>query len=212
MGNYFYKYQETEEMLSQRVVDKKKEYNVYVVAYANKSDQSVGSNVVDKSSGNYYVNAGHYGIIIDLAGESEEGGHPKGFFVHLVLLDPLNSKKTALHFEDKVLKSPKIVKCVKVGNASSKLVSICSSEETTVKHCELGLYYYRLFGKYIKEQCNGDVNWSKYNNCHKFAKFCIHDLSLSWPETIISPIDEYPFLADLWSLSQDSSILTHKTS
>ncbi|KAM9969450.1 hypothetical protein ACTFIR_001285 [Dictyostelium discoideum] len=189
MGNYFYKYQETEEMLSPRVVDKKKEYNVYVVAYANKSDQS-----------------------IDLAGESEEGSHPKGFFVHLVLFNQLNSKETVLHFEDKVLKSPKIVKCVKVGNSSSKLGSICSSEETTVKHCELGLYYYRLFDKYIKEQCNGDVNWSKYNNCHKFAKFCIHDLSLSWPETIISPIDEYPFLADLWSLSQDSSILTHKTS
>ncbi|KAM9994700.1 hypothetical protein ACTFIY_000898 [Dictyostelium cf. discoideum] len=190
MGNYFYKYQDTEEMLSPRVVDKKKEFDVYVydinfsfknllwVAYANKSDQSIGSNVVDKCSGNCDVNAGHYGIIIDLAGESEDGEHPK---------------ETALHFEDKVLKSPKIVKCLKVGNASSKLGSICRSEKTTIKHGDLAIYYSDLFDKYIKEQCNGDLNW----------------------KTIISPIDEYPFLADLWlrlSLSQDSSILTHKTS
>ncbi|KAM9972956.1 hypothetical protein ACTFIR_012327 [Dictyostelium discoideum] len=215
MGNYFFKSQIEEEMLSDIEINSEKANDVYVLVYADRSDQPIG-HVDDQSSGtakDKSGNAGHFAIGVDLTGQSKEGNYPALWEVHLVLVDPKNSKRTTLLVQQKVLKSQKLIRIVKVGNAAEKFRPICGgTTDTLSKIDKLNNYFTNMFiEKFINQECKGDHSWGRDNNCHNFTKFCIKDLGLVWPESIVSPLDNYPFLSTIWSMYQDTNISLNQT-
>ncbi|KAN0000251.1 hypothetical protein ACTFIZ_000683 [Dictyostelium cf. discoideum] len=155
MGNYFFKEQEKE--MSVVVVNKERELDVYLNVYANSSDQLI--ELVG-------TNSGHYSIIIDRNGESDDDQHPVGIEIHLVMMRPNISNETGFSGAPRNHNSSKLIKTVKV------------------------------------EQCSGDMYWGRNNNCHNYARFCLESLHLSWPNSVLSPADDYPFLLEVLKIQK----------
>ncbi|KAF2068374.1 hypothetical protein CYY_010301 [Polysphondylium violaceum] len=196
-------------------INKERVFDVYLIVYANTSDQIIGSRIYQAGAlGNTLItNAGHFALLIDLAGETPEGEYPKGMEVHEVIWEPEVSQETSSMTQVRSTKSEKAIKTIKIGNAAEKLSKICrGNSRTTYKLQCLSHYYFELFENFIQQECEGDYNWSKLNNCHKFTKYCVQDLSLEWPESIGSPLDDYPFLLDFWSISQKAKVKSNETS
>ncbi|KAF2076437.1 hypothetical protein CYY_002240 [Polysphondylium violaceum] len=181
-------------------INKEKVYDFYLIVYANTSDQIIGSRIyqagaLENTLGS--TNARHFSMLIDLTGETPEGEYPKGMEVHEVIWEPEVSQETASMTQVRCTKSEKAIKTIKIGNVAEKLSKICGGNSRTSNKLQcLGHYYCDLFERFIEQECKGDYNWSKLNNCHKFTKYCVQDLSLEWPESIGSPLDDYPFLLD----------------
>ncbi|KAM9978218.1 hypothetical protein ACTFIY_011961 [Dictyostelium cf. discoideum] len=189
MGNYFFKEQEKE--MSVVVVNKERELDVHLNVYANSSDQLVGEKIYKKGAIEELVgtNSGHYSIIIDRNGESDDNQHPVGIEIHLVTKRPNISNETAYKGASRNYNSSKLIKTVKVGKAllfqTKEYVEAadCYKNYIVVKH------FNSLFDKFIEEQCSGDIYWGRKNNCHNYARFCIESFKLSWPDSVVSPAD-----------------------
>ncbi|KAM9976956.1 hypothetical protein ACTFIR_010805 [Dictyostelium discoideum] len=183
MGNYFFKQQEKEMSV---VVNKERELDVYLNVYANSSDQLIGEKIYKKGAIEELVgtNSGHYSIIIDRNGESDDDQHPVGIEIHLVMKRPSLSNETGYS-------------CAPKNNNSSKLVKTVKVADNYNKGAILGQHFNNLFYKFIQEQCSGDIYWGRKNNCHNYARFCLEYLHLSWLDSVVSPTDDYRFLLDV---------------
>ncbi|KAM9978217.1 hypothetical protein ACTFIY_011960 [Dictyostelium cf. discoideum] len=212
MGNYFFKEQEKE--MSVVVVNKERELDVYLNVYANSSDQLVGEKIYKKGAIEELVgtNSGHYSIIIDRNGESDDDQHPVGFEIHLVMKRPDLSNETAYTGDSRNHNSSKLIKTVKVGKA----ILFQTKEYAEANNCDkkyiVDKHFNSLFDKFIEEQCSGDIYWGRKNNCHNYARLCIESLKLSWPDSVVSPADGYPILIDVLKIQKCASIATNQTS
>ncbi|KAM9993968.1 hypothetical protein ACTFIZ_011933 [Dictyostelium cf. discoideum] len=99
--------------------------------------------------------------------------------------------------------SSKLIKTVKIGKALLF---------QTKEYAEASKHFNDLFDKFIQEQCSGDMYWGRNNNCHNYARFCLESLHLSWPDSVVSPADDYPFLLDVLKIQQFAIDATNQTS
>ncbi|KAM9992968.1 hypothetical protein ACTFIY_010408 [Dictyostelium cf. discoideum] len=177
MGNYFFKEQEKE--MSVVVVNKERELDVYLNVYGNSSDQLIGEKIYKKGAIEELVgtNSGHYSIIIDRNGESDDDQHPVGIEVHLVMKRPIISNETAYSGAPRNHNSSKLIKTVKVGKALLFQTKEYVQANDCNKNVILCQYFDNLFDKFIQEQCSGDIYWGRKNNCHNYARFCIKSLN-----------------------------------
>ncbi|KAM9956031.1 hypothetical protein ACTFIW_002243 [Dictyostelium discoideum] len=76
----------------------------------------------------------------------------------------------------------------------------------------LGQHFNNLFHKFIQEQCSGDIYWGRKNIFHNYARFCLESLHLLWPDSVVSPADDYPFLLGVLKIQKCPSIATNQTS
>ncbi|KAM9992156.1 hypothetical protein ACTFIZ_012825 [Dictyostelium cf. discoideum] len=212
MGNYFFKEQEKE--MSVVVVNKERELDVYLNIYANSSDQLIGEKIYKKGAIEELVgtNSGHYSIIIDRNGESDDDQHPVGIEIHLVMKRPNLSNETAYSCSTRNHNSSKLIKTVKVGKALFFQTKEYVESNDTNKWVILVKHFDDLFYKFIQEQCSGDMYWGRSNNCHNYARFCLESLHLSWPDSVVSPADDYPFLLEVLKIQKCESIATNQTS
>ncbi|KAM9956030.1 hypothetical protein ACTFIW_002242 [Dictyostelium discoideum] len=212
MGNYFFKQQEKE--MSIVLVNKERELDVYLNVYANSSDQLIGEKIYKKGAIEELVgtNSGHYSIIIDSNGESDDDHHPVGIEIHLVMKRPSISNETGYKGAPRNHNSSKLIKTVKVGKAllfqTKQYVEANNYNKGTI----VGQHFDNLFDKFIQEQCSGDIYWGRKNNCHNYARFCLESLHLLWPDSVVSPADDYPFLLDVLKIQKCPSIATNQTS
>ncbi|KAK5576290.1 hypothetical protein RB653_007431 [Dictyostelium firmibasis] len=196
MGNYYFKQQERE--MSMVEVNKERVLDVYLNVYSNSSDQSIGSKIYKQGEIEQLIgsNSGHYSIIIDRMGESTDDQHPIGLEIHLVLKDPNNSKETSFKSNSRESNSSKLVRSVKVGKALLLKTKEYVESDDFDKTYIIGKHFFQLYNNFIKDQCGGDKEWGRINNCHNFTRLCLEDLDIKWPESVSSPSDDYPFLVE----------------
>ncbi|KAM9963853.1 hypothetical protein ACTFIW_007109 [Dictyostelium discoideum] len=209
MGNYFSREKEKEMSLVE--VNQERVLDVYLNVYSNSSDQLIGARIYQKGAVEEYIgtNAGHYSIIIDKNGESDD--HPVGLEIHLVMKDAMNSTETGFKVSERTANSTKLIKTVKVGKALLIKTKEYVEGDDFDRDIIIRNRFHKSFYTFIKEKCGGDNSWCGKNNCHNFAKYCLEEeLHLKWPETVQSPCDNYPFLLDILKIQK--SIQTNQSS
>ncbi|EAL64860.1 hypothetical protein DDB_G0285207 [Dictyostelium discoideum AX4] len=151
-----------EKEISIVVVNKERELDVFLNVYANSSDQLIGEKIYKKGDIEELVgtNSGHYSIIIDSNGESDDDQHPVGIETHLVIKRPNISNETGFgSFAHRNYNSDKLIKTVKVGKA----LLLHTKEYVEADNCNkffiLVKHFNDLFYKFIQEQCSGDIYW-----------------------------------------------------
>ncbi|EAL60970.1 hypothetical protein DDB_G0292842 [Dictyostelium discoideum AX4] len=136
------------------------------------------------------TNVGHYSIIIDKNGESDDDDHPVGLEIHLAMKDAMNSIETGFQVTER--KYAEGDNCDRDMNIRNR--------------------FHESFYIFIKEKCGGDNAWGRKNKCHNFAKYCLEEeLHLKWPETVQSPCDNYPFLLHIFKIQKSASIQTNQS-
>ncbi|KAM9953729.1 hypothetical protein ACTFIR_008821 [Dictyostelium discoideum] len=213
MGNYFFREKEKEMSLVE--VNQERVLDVYLNVYSNLSDQLIGARIYQSGAEEEYIgtNAGHYSIIIDKNGESDDDDHPVGLEIHLVMKDAMNSTETGFKVSERTANSTKLIKTVKVGKALLIKTKEYVEGDDFDRDIIIRNRFHESFYTFIKEKCGGDNSWVRNNNCHNFAKYCLEEeLHLKWPETVQSPCDNYPFLLDILKIQKSASIQTNQSS
>ncbi|EGG22377.1 hypothetical protein DFA_04495 [Cavenderia fasciculata] len=148
----------------------------------------------------------HYSILIDICGESTKD-NVIGLELHLVL-DPDNNQKVVSFIGGRRSRSLLLFSPTFIGKAPST-VTFNQSDTTGVQMNgdnaqSIGAWAGHRFSYFIKQECDGNKVWGPITNCHKYARFLVHELRLQWPEEI-KVFKDYQWL-DNWYVMAQSPI------
>ncbi|KAM9962501.1 hypothetical protein ACTFIR_005409 [Dictyostelium discoideum] len=201
------------------IKNEKKRNDIYIIIHSPKLCGSLSLSKKFEEIVN--IDSGHYSILIDIEGETENSKNPIGIECHLI-----NEKKgTGLNSINLILKQ-------RFKNqyptSTKKAILVGKLNEQFERRGQYFNYLENSFQSFIesklgdpdhhsnspssssstKNNNNSNKN-EEFINCHTFAKYLIEEkFKLKWPLNINMVEDEYPFLSSLTNAQKEAELIS----
>ncbi|KAN0034786.1 hypothetical protein ACTFIV_001318 [Dictyostelium citrinum] len=193
------------------VKNEKQRNDVYILTHSPKLCGSLSLSKKFEEIVN--IDSGHYSILIDIEGETENSKSPIGIECHLI-----NEKKgTGLNSINLILKQRYKNQ---YPTSAKKAILVGKLNEEFERRGQYFNFLENSFQSFIESRLRSDDSSSSSSttknnsseeiiNCHTFAKYLIEEkFKLKWPLNINMVKDEYPFLSSLTTAQKEAELIT----
>ncbi|KAN0055762.1 hypothetical protein ACTA71_011648 [Dictyostelium dimigraforme] len=199
------------------IKNEKHRNNVYILIHSTKLCGSLSLSRKFEEIAN--IDSGHFSILIDVEGETENSNHPIGMECHLI-----NEKKDiGLNSIDLIIKQRNKNH---YPTSTKKAILVGKLNEHFERRGQYINFLENSFQSFIQSKLEYDSNWSpssststnctmktdngeEFINCHTFAKYLIEEIfKLKWPLNINMVENEYPFLNSLTNAQKEAELIS----
>ncbi|KAK5576554.1 hypothetical protein RB653_007698 [Dictyostelium firmibasis] len=198
------------------IKNEKQRNDIYILIHSPKLCGSLSLSKKFEDIAN--IDSGHYSILIDVEGETDNTNNPIGVECHLI------NEKKGIGFNSINLiikqrfKNQNSISSSK-STSTKKAIKVGKFNEEFERRGEYINFLENSFQSFIESRLDNS-NSSSFNttrtgnnneliNCHTFAKYLIEEVfKLKWPLNISMVEEEYPFLNSLTNAQKEAELIS----